>query len=258
MIPDTPRAMTAVAGRRITGVVLVALVTSGLCLTGCSVVKAVSKIAHDVEGNKATIDAFTSKINNNSAVPFEAVYVTTGSAPATILYAVQPPKGLAFTDTPSGTTRSSGGEINSFDVVVNNQGEFACTPPNAGGSSTWQCQKLSGDNAAAENKVFDFYTPSHWVTFLRDFSLAAGLAGDQVSSSSMTLNGFSMSCVDLVASGVPGKSTICTTSQGILGYVKVAGDSTSFEIERYSSSPTASLFQLPPGAKIVLPPTTTT
>ena len=103
-----------------------------------------------------------------------------------------------------------------------------------------------------------FYTPSHWVTFLKDFSLAAGFAGDQVSSSSMTVNGFSMSCVDFVASGVPGKSTICTTSQGILGYVKVASESTSFEIKSYSSSPSASLFQLPPGAKVILPPTTTT
>ena len=100
------------------------------------------------------------------------------------------------------------------------------------------------------NKIFDFYTPSHWITFLRDFSLAAGFAGDKISSSSMSLNGFNMSCVDFVASGVPGKSTICTTSQGILGYVKVASDSTSFEIKTFSSSPSASQFQLPPGAKI--------
>jgi len=258
MTTDTPRAATVTAGRRITGVVLTALVTSGLCLTGCSVVRAVSKVAHDVEGNKATIDAFTNKMSSNSATPFEAVYVTTGSSPATIVYAVQPPKGLAFKDTPSGTTNTTGGEINSFDVVVNDSGEYACTPPSSGGSSTWQCEKLSGANAAAENKIFDFYTPSHWVTFLKDFSLAAAFAGDKVSSSSMTVNGFSMSCVDLVASGEPGKSTICTTSQGILGYVKVAGDSTSFEIKSYSSSPSASLFQLPPGAKVNVPPPTTT
>ena len=78
----------------------------------------------------------------------------------------------------------------------------------------------------------------------------AGLAGDKVTSSSMTVNGFSMNCVDLQASGVAGTSTICTTSQGILGYVKVASDSTSFEIQSYSSSPAASLFALPPGATV--------
>jgi hypothetical protein len=49
---------------------------------------------------------------------------------------------------------------------------------------------------------------------------------------------------------VPGTSTICTTAQGILGYVKVASDSTSFEITAFSSSPPASLFELPPGATV--------
>jgi hypothetical protein len=257
MNPDSPRAITH-ARRALMGVAMVALVGSGFILTGCSVVRDVSKVAHDVEGNKATIDAFTNKMSSSAATTFEVTYVTTGSSPATIIYAVQPPKGLAFKDTPSGSTTGTGGQINTFDLVVNGSGEFACTPPTSGGSSSWQCEKLSGANANAENQIFDFYTPSHWVTFLKDFSLAAGFAGDKVSSSSMTVNGFSMSCVDFVASGVPGTSTICTTSQGILGYVKVAGDSTSFEIKSYSSSPSTSLFQLPPGAKVNLPPTTTT
>ena len=66
----------------------------------------------------------------------------------------------------------------------------------------------------------------------------------------MTVNGFSMHCVDFVAAGVAGKSTICTTAQGILGYVKVASESTSFQIKSYSTSPSASVFQLPAGAKI--------
>ncbi len=254
MTPYETRFVTAVSGRSLMGVALAALVIGGLSISGCSIVKAVSKVAHTVEGNKATIDAFTKKIGSGNATPFEAVYATTGSSPSTITYAVQPPKGLLFKDTASGT----GSQINTIDVIVNTSGEYACTPPSPSTSGPWNCQKLSGPNAAAENKIFDFYTPSHWVTFLRDFSLAAGLAGDKVSSSSMTVNGFDMSCVDFVASGVPGTSTICTTAQGILGYVKVAGDSTSFEIKSYSSSPSASLFQLPPGAKVITPPTTTT
>jgi hypothetical protein len=59
-----------------------------------------------------------------------------------------------------------------------------------------------------------------------------------------------MNCIDLVARGVTGSSTICSTAQGILGYVKVASNSTSFQITSYSSSPAASLFQLPPGATV--------
>jgi hypothetical protein len=109
---------------------------------------------------------------------------------------------------------------------------------------------VGSTDAANENKIFNFYTPSHWISFLRDFSLAAGIAGDKVSSSTMTVNGFAMNCVDFQAAGVPGTSTICTTAQGILGYVKVASDSTSFEITAFSSSPPVSLFELPPGATV--------
>ena len=98
------------------------------------------------------------------------------------------------------------------------------------------------------------YTPSHWISFLKGVSLVAGLSGDKVTTSTMSLNGFDMNCVDLVAKGVAGTSTICSTSQGILGYVSVASDSTTFEITSYSSSPAPSLFQLPPGATV----TTTT
>jgi hypothetical protein len=227
------------------------VVLAGFGLTGCSVVRAVDKVKHDVEGNKSTIDAFTSKVQSGESTTFEATYITTGTAPATIVYAVRPPKGLAFTDTPTGSSSTSA------DVVVNASGEYSCTPPN-GSTSTWSCQKLGVASATVENQLFAFYTPSHWVGFLRDFSLAAGLAGDKVTSSSMTVNGFSMQCVDFVAPGVVGTSTICTTAQGILGYVKVASDATSFEIKSYSGSPPASLFQLPPGATVTTPPAGTT
>jgi hypothetical protein len=229
--------------RRTAGLMAVALTVGAFGLTGCGVVNAAKKAVHDVEGNKATIDAFTSKVQNGEATTFEATYVTTGSSPATIVYAVQPPKGLAFTETPSA------GGVTSVDLVVNSSGEFSCSPP-SGSTSTWTCQKLDAATAATQNQIFDFYTPSHWVTFLNDFSLAAGIAGDRVTSSSMTVNGFNMQCVDFVAPGVPGTSTICTTAQDILGYVKVASDSTSFEIKSYSASPPASLFQTPPGATI--------
>ncbi len=239
--------------RRVSALAAAALVLGGFGLTGCSVVKAAEKVKHDVEGNKATVDTFTAKIQSGEATTFEATYTTTGAAPATIVYAVQPPEGLAFTDTPAG----GGSDATSVDVVVNAAGEYSCTPPSAS-SSTWSCEKLGTADAAAENKIFDLYTPAHWVSFLKDFSLVAGLAGDTVTTSDMTVNGFAMSCVDLVAPGVSGTSTICTTAQNVLGYVKVASVATSFEIKSYSASPPGSLFQLPAGAKIVTPPTGTT
>lgn len=226
------------------------VVLGGFALTGCGVVNTVKKVAHDVRGNKATIDAFNNKINSSQGATFEATYVTTGGSPATVVYAVEPPEGLAFEETPTGTSTSS------VHIIVNTSGEYSCSA-SGGSSSGPTCQKLGTADAAAENKIFDLYTPSHWTAFLKDFSLAAGLAGDKVTSSTMTVNGFSMQCVDFVASGVPGTSTICTTAQGILGYVKVASNATSFEIKSYSGSPPASLFVLPPGATITTIPTST-
>jgi len=248
MAPTTHRAADAIdLGRRV-GAAVAALVVVTFAVTGCSAINAIKKAVHTVEGNKSTIDAFTNKMQSSAATPFEATYVTTGSSPATIVYAVQPPKGLAFTDTPSGT-----GSV-SADIIVNSSGEYSCQPPSGG--SGWSCQMLDPVSAQTENQIFDFYTPSHWIGFLQDFSLAAGFAGDKVTSSTMSVNGFNMSCVDFQASGVPGISKICTTAQGILGYVNVASDSTSFEIKSYTTSPAASLFQVPAGATITTIPTT--
>jgi hypothetical protein len=236
------------------GLVALAVVVSGAALTGCSAIKKVKTVAHDIKGNKATIDSFTTKIQSGEAKPFEATYVTTGSTPTTVVYAVQPPKGLSFTNTPSTTSSPGpGAGAPNLDIIVNSSGEYSCTPPDTSGSAgtgVWSCQELAATAAATQNAIFDFYTPAHWINFLKGFSLAAGFAGDQVTSSTMSVNGFDMSCVDFKAPGDAGESTICTTSQGILGYVKVAGDSTSFEIKSYSSTPDASLFQLPAGAKV--------
>jgi hypothetical protein len=233
----------------------VVVVVAACGLSACSAIRKVRDAVHDIRGNKATIEAFSTKLQSGTATPFEATYVTTGSAPATIVYAVQPPTGVAFDLTPSGGT----GDTTPVHIVVNSSGEFACSQPSVtgGGSGTqWTCQKLGTADAATENKIFDFYTPSHWVSFLSEFALAAGLAGDKVSSSTMTVNGFAMNCVDLVAPGVAGTSTICTTAQDILGYVNVASDSVSFEIEKFSTSPPSSLFALPPGATVTTTPTT--
>jgi hypothetical protein len=229
-------------GRRI-GSLAALLVAVGVLATGCSALSKVKQAVHTVEGNKATIDSFTQNLQSTKDAAFEATYTTTGSSPATIVYAVDPSSGgLAFHETQTGTNASN------TQVIVNSSGEFVCNQ--SGSATAWSCQKLGQADAASENEIFDVYTPAHWISFLKGVSLVAGLAGDKVTTSTMSLNGFDMNCVDLVAAGVTGTSTICSTSQGILGYVRVASDSTSFQITDYSSSPAASLFQLPPGATV--------
>jgi outer membrane murein-binding lipoprotein Lpp len=226
----------------------VVLLLGVFALTGCTTIAKVKGAVDAIRSNKATVDAFTSTLQAGAARAFEATYVTTGSAPATIIYAVRPPTGVAFTETPSAVS----GDTTPVHLVVNTSGEFACTQPSPSGA--WSCQRLAAISAATENEIFDLYTPSHWVSFLRGLSLAAGLAGDTVTSSTMTVNGFALGCVGFTGAGVPGPNTICTTAQGILGYVKLASDSTSFEIQSFSASPPPDLFELPPGATVTSPP----
>ncbi len=220
----------------------------GMLAAGCGVVHKVDQAVHNVEGNTAKIDSFSQKLQSNQSAPFVATYTTSGGAPATVLYAVDPSSGgLAFHLTQSGPDASN------VQVIVNSSGEYVCNQSGSGGA--WSCRKLGQADAATQNKIFEVYTPSHWISFLKGVSIVAGLAGDKVTTSTMSLNGFDMNCLDLVAHGVAGTSTICTTSEGILGYVQVASTSTSFQITSYSPSPPSSLFELPPGATVTTPTT---
>ena len=224
-----------------TWLALAALLIAGL--TGCGIVQKINNVTHAVGANRAAIKAFTQGLRSGEATAFSATYVTTGGSPTTVTYADQPPKDVAFIETAQGSGTAN------LDLVSNSSGEYSCT--SAGSASGWSCQKLGKAEAVAQNQIVNLYTPSHWVDFLEAFSIAAGFAGDKVTTSSMTVNGFSMHCVNFKAKGASnGTSTICSTAQNILGYVKVAGNATSFELKSYSSSPAASLFRLPAGAKI--------
>ena len=216
MATRTTRSSTGPGLLRATAVpaAIVLLAASGF--SACSEIAKVSNAVHDLRGNQEAVDTFASTLQSGTAAPFEATYVTTGSAPATVVYAVQPPTGVAFDDTPSGGT----GDTTPVHIVVNSSGEFACSatvrhrervePPvdlrevGHGGCGHGE-QDLRLLHAGPLDRV------------PQGLLLAAGLAGDKVSSSTMTVNGFAMNCVDLVAPGVAGTSTICTTAQGILG-----------------------------------------
>jgi hypothetical protein len=222
-------------------IVIAVLVVGTSAFSSCSAITKIKNEIHDVRGNKAVIDGFDSKLNA-APTTFEAVYATSGGAPATVTYAAQTPNDVAFSLTPSGGSGSTA----PVHLVQNSSGEYACDQT----SGEWSCDKVSGVGASSQNALIGLYTPGHWVRFLSLFALAAGVAGDRVTTSTMSLNGFSMNCIDLATPGTAGSSTVCTTSQGVLGFAQVAGDSTSFAITSYSSSPPASLFELPPGANV--------
>jgi len=213
-------------------------------LSGCSALHTINKVRHAVDANRQIVNTFTQGLKSSKATPFQATYVTTGNSPTTVTYAVQPPKDVAFSETAANNSNGTA----DLDLVSNANGEYSCTSDS--GSASWSCQKLSKVEALAQNQIVNLYTPSHWIAILDGLSFVEGIEGDAVTASTLTVNGFAMKCVDFTQKGVKGKSTICTTAQNILGYVKAAGNSTSFEIKSYSSSPSASAFQLPAGAKI--------
>ncbi len=219
-------------------------------LGGCGTLSAIHKAATTIKSNKTTVDDFTSNLSSEPT-SFVVTYTTSGSQPATVVYAVSPPHSVAFSVTPV-----QGSSTSAVHLVVNSKGTYSCIPsPPSGTGPT--CTRYGKLDASGLSDLVDLYTPSHWVSFLKGVSLVAGLAGDKVTSSSMSVNGFALKCVNLDASGV-GTTTLCTTPQNLLGYVKSPSDSTTFEITKYSGTPSPTLFEIPSGAKVTTVTTATT
>lgn len=228
-------------------------------LSGCGVISAIRKVVQTVEANRALINKFSKGLRSGEKVAFEATYVTNGEPAMTVTYAVQPPEEVALRAVPDGAGAGNlGGTTGTYDMVANSTGGYSCSPDEVPALGTgWTCTKLASAEQVVKSGVVDIYTPAHWAAFLDVVAIAAGVAGDSVTSSTKVVNGFELNCIGLRAKGIAGTSTLCTTAQGILGYVQVAGTSTSFELKTYWTTPDASLFELPAGAKIVTPQTTT-
>jgi hypothetical protein len=126
------------------GLVVLALVAVGTLAASCSAVSKIKQAVHTVEGNKATIDSFNQSLQSTTNAPFEATYATTGSFPATVVYAVDSSSGgLAFHETQTGSNPSN------VQLIVNSSGEYLCNQ--SGSAGAWSCQKLDKADAATQN-----------------------------------------------------------------------------------------------------------
>jgi hypothetical protein len=241
-VPSSERA------RRVAGAWLVVL-AAALILSGCGVTKAIehhveNKVLNSFTGHNKVMDNFTTKLNTNLNAAYEATYVTTGSSPATITFATSPPKDFYF----------EGGGGAGDRLLQNSTGSYTCLKSTSGG---WSCTKLSASTFDTAKVAYALYSGRYWVTFLKVYSTVAGLAGVTIKASSMTVNGYPLSCV-VVDGGKqnPGTSTWCETSTGILAYVQAAANGTAFELKSYTTNPPSSLFELPAGATVsTIPPT---
>jgi hypothetical protein len=95
--------------------------------------------------------------------------------------------------------------------------------------------------------LFALYEPNKYLPY---FQAAANAQGAHTSYSSMTLNGYSLSCLSVTgAPNETGTGKFCVTAQGVLGYVQWTGAKASqggsFEITNYSTSVPANEFTLP-------------
>jgi hypothetical protein len=270
--------MSLSTGHRGTAVALAgALLLGGLCLVGCTGVTTAKKPAHRVTGapaadivvargtaprgtapavwmaadtaaGKTAIGSFIAKLQAHAATPFEVKYpFGAGKVPAVIVYAVRPPDGLLFSESPmSGKNRTR--------IVVNGSGEYRCVQRT--GQARWACQQLTEAGAAAQNKNFGIYTAAYWAMYLKNVVRAAGA---KVTTSTMRpdapptigkdARAGAMDCIGFRTAGF-GVSTICAAAPGILGSVFLCQGSITIPMEWYITSPPASLFQLPPGATV--------
>lgn len=131
-----------------------ALLAGGLAMSGCAAVhnadkavKAGHAIEKSVKGNQATIDSFTTSMKSSQNTPFEATYKTSGSSPATVVYAVKPPNEVSFSTTPTG----SGSAGDHVSIIGNAHGEFFCSTPSSGPP---QCEKSASLGATAESRCW--------------------------------------------------------------------------------------------------------
>jgi hypothetical protein len=232
------------------------VVASALGLTGCSSILKAAKAAHNVEkaahnltDGSAAISSLTDKIKSADATAYEVTYVTTGSSPATVNYAAEPPNDFAFDD------NTTSGKL---EVLAGSAGQFECNQSASG--ATWSCLKAELSGLNTSRLMYAIYSGAYWLDFLKIYSVAAALHGVSISSSTKTVNGFNLQCAVVVSGKKPnqGTSQVCVTSQGILGYVSVSSTGTDFEIKSYSPSPSPSLFQIPKGATVTTIPTSTT
>lgn len=246
---------------RLAPLLAVLVVGGSFGLTGCGRIirAAINHATHGkLDQDENAVNQLTSKMQSAESETFDVSYQTTGVAPAIVRVAAMPPKDFAFVDT------ASNGAV-SADLIQNASGSDYCSRA-ASGNAKYQCTKLSSQTISTYDAMKALYTPQYWIDFLNAYKYA-GVVGVSITNTTMTVNGFALTCI--VATGSAGstttssdatapKSTVCVTSQGVLGYVKVSSDSTAFEIKSYSTSPPSSLFQVPAGATITTLPSTTT
>jgi hypothetical protein len=177
-----------------------------------------------------------SKFKSGEQATFIATYkITSGSSKSltSLTIAEEPPDSLFGGTTASGT----------FKLITLGTKSYICSGGAGGTGAT--CFSEGAEASLAD--LFALYQPNYYLPY---FQAAAKAAGAQVSYSSKSVNGFSLSCVSVTgATNEKGTGTFCVTGQGVLGYVSwtgaTAASAGSFEITSFSTTVPSDEFTLP-------------
>ncbi len=116
-----------------------------------------------------------------------------------------------------GVQSATGSDLEEISTAA---GSVFCTQ---GGGGPWFCVHEVAGAGAGLAALAALYAPRSLLKIVRA-EVAAETSGGQITSSSRTLNGVSMSCLTLAEHpGVVTGATYCITSQGVLGYASSAG-----------------------------------
>ena len=176
-----------------------------------------------------------SKFQSGEHATFIATYkITSGSSKSltSLTIAEQPPDSLFGGTTTTGT----------FKLITLGTKSYICSGAAGSGAACFS-EAAAGSLAG----LFALYQPNYYLPY---FQAAAKANGAQVSYSSKSVNGFSLSCVTVAgATNEKGTGTFCVTDQGVLGYVSwtgaTAASAGSFEITSYSTTVPSGEFTLP-------------
>jgi hypothetical protein len=225
------------------------LVMCGMSASACSAIGAIKKVStavHDISGGNKAVSAWEAQVAKGDTAKYQVSYETTGPGGSTVTYASDPPSSFAL-DVPG--SNGSG----TFDYIQNGATGYYCSQT----SGKWTCIKeATSGSSNTYSSLFEIYQGSYWLGFLKYYEAAAALEGVTVKNTTMSKNGFNLSCIVIENSKAQTNGgTFCyVTSTGVLGYTHSNGSNSSFEIKSYSSSPSSSLFQLPSGATITTLP----
>ncbi len=203
------------------------------------------------------IKSLENKLNQGKKLTYSATYVSSDGSTVTISQQsgksnFSTSDGSSVVNTGKKTyfcSKSDSGNSGSSGNSGNSGSSGSITTTTKAGSLN--CVTESGANPLLG--VEGLFSPTILTTVLNEAktSAIARALGINVTTSSQTIAGQPSTCVSATVKGKTGK--YCVTNQGLLAYIGGTTGNT-FKMTKYSSKPSASLFQLPAGATTVTVP----